>query len=176
MVWKNQESWDSWLVGFWSNRYSKMQKILPTVFLFLSRHYGFTNYIELSNMFFLILYQEEFQPIKYLLSRITNTSRNIKQKNKFSFLTFSTDFLWFCLQKLWNFEGVVIKCPKQFLRYIELICSGSCKKNSSVNFVSLVGFQTSKLWMIFWKTYCGASFEIIFRQKYFRKTSWFWIL
>ena len=70
-----------------------MQKILPTVFLFLSRHDGFTNYIELLNMFVLILYQEEFEPIKHLLSRITNTSRNIKQKNKFSFLTFSTDFL-----------------------------------------------------------------------------------
>ena len=41
-------------------------------------------------------------------------------------------------------------------------------KNPSLNFMSLGGFQAFKIW-IFWKIYCGASFEIIFRQKSFPK-------
>ena len=39
------------------------------------------------------------------------------------------------------------------------------QKNSSLNFMSLVGFQASDIWMIFWKNFCGAILEIIFRQK-----------
>ena len=49
-----------------------------------------------------------------------------------------------------HFEDVPIKCPKQFLYYIEFICRRACdKKNSSLNFMSLVGFQASKIWMFF---------------------------
>ena len=51
---------------------------------------------------FLISYLEEFQPVKYYLSRI-NTSKNIR------------------LRKLY----VPIMCPKQLIHYIEL---GMCKK------------------------------------------------
>ena len=42
--------------------------------------------------------------------------------------------------------------------------------------MSSVGFQASKLWVFFWKIYCGASFEIISRQNQFPKASCFWIL
>ena len=38
-------------------------------------------------------------------------------------------------------------------------------KNSSLNFMSSVGLQASKIWMFFWKIYCRTSFEIIFMQK-----------
>ena len=49
MVWKNEESCESWLVGFWVSRHSKMQKISANnfFFAFLSCHYGFTNYFEI---------------------------------------------------------------------------------------------------------------------------------
>ena len=54
-VWKNQESCESWLVGFLVSRCSKRRKIWVNklFFAFLSRHYGITNYCEILN--FLIL-------------------------------------------------------------------------------------------------------------------------
>ena len=48
MVWKNQEIWDPWLVGFWINRHLKMPKISANNFFsYLSHHYGFTNDFEI---------------------------------------------------------------------------------------------------------------------------------
>ena len=50
MVWKNQESCESWLVGFGVSRCLKMQKISANNFFFGvydSCHYGFTNYFEI---------------------------------------------------------------------------------------------------------------------------------
>ena len=44
MVWKNQESCESWLVGFGVSTHSKISA--SNFFAFLSRHYGFTNYFE----------------------------------------------------------------------------------------------------------------------------------
>ena len=38
MVWKNQESCESWLVGFWVSRYSKTGKI-STIFFFFFFHF-----------------------------------------------------------------------------------------------------------------------------------------
>ena len=57
----------------------------------------------------------------------------------------------------------------------ESICRRVCEKKSSLNFMSSVGFQASKIWMFFWKIYCKASFKIIFRQKKFPKFPCFWI-
>ena len=66
MVWKNQESGESWLIGFWASRCSKLPKILVnTFFPFLSFPHGFSNYFETLNFVFLILYLQEFQPAKY---------------------------------------------------------------------------------------------------------------
>ena len=61
---------------------------------------------------------------------------------------------------LLHFENVPMKCPKQFLCYIDFICRRTCERNSSLNFMYLVGFQASKICMSFWKIYCRASFEI----------------
>ena len=53
-IWKNQENCESCLVGFWSTRHSKMPKVPVNFFFsFLSCHYGFTNYFEISNFVFL---------------------------------------------------------------------------------------------------------------------------
>ena len=111
----------------------------------------------------LIWYQEQFQPVKYCVSRIS-TSRTIKLKNcKIQFFSRSClfSFFYFCLQNLCLSEKVPIKCPRQFLYYIEFICRRACEKKSSLNFMSLVGFQVSKIWNFFWKIYCVASFKII---------------
>ena len=67
--------------------------------------------------------QSKVLPVNYYLSRIS-TSRNIELK----------------------------KIVKPSLYYIEFICR-PCEKNSSMNFMSSVGFQTSKIWMLFWKIY-----------------------
>ena len=42
---------------------------------------------------------------------------------------------------------------------------GHLQKNSILNFMASVGFQASKIWMLFWKIYRGINIEIIFRQK-----------
>ena len=68
--------------------------------------------------------QSKVLPVNYYLSRIS-TSRNIELK----------------------------KIVKPSLYYIEFICRRPCEKNSSMNFMSTVGFQTSKIWMLFWKIY-----------------------
>ena len=48
MLWKNQESYESWLIVFWVSMRSKIQKISTNnFFLFLSNHYGFTNYFKI---------------------------------------------------------------------------------------------------------------------------------
>ena len=55
--------------------------------------------------------------------------------------------------KLLHFEDVAIKCPKQFLLYVEFICRRACdKKIQTWTFKTLYGFQPSKIWMFFWKS------------------------
>ena len=55
--------------------------------------------------------------------------------------------------KLLDFEDVTIKCPKQFLHYVEFICRRACdKKIQTWTFKTLYGFQPSKIWMFFWKS------------------------
>ena len=129
MIWKNNESGEPRLVGFWVNRHSKMQRIsAKKFFVFLRCHYEFTNYFDILNLFFLMSYQEKLQPGKIYLPRIS-TSRNIKLKN--CKIQFFSIFGWFfrlkcCPQYLLHIEHVPIKCPKQFLYYIELICRRAC--------------------------------------------------
>ena len=52
MVWKNQESWEPWLVAFWVSRCWKMQNISANKFFFsfLNHDYGFTTYLEILNL------------------------------------------------------------------------------------------------------------------------------
>ena len=49
-------------------------------------------------------------------------------------------------------EDVPFKCPRQFLYYTEFICTRASEKNLNLNFISLVGFQVSKIRMFFWKS------------------------
>ena len=79
MVWKNQESCESWLVGFCLVGIQKCKKFLPTFFLL--RFWAAINdlliTLKCQFLLFLMSYLEEFQPAKYYLSRIS-TFRNIK--------------------------------------------------------------------------------------------------
>ena len=43
---------------------------------------------------------------------------------------------------------------------LSLCVKGHVKKNTSLNFMSFVGFQASKMCTLFWKIYWRASFEI----------------
>ena len=42
---------------------------------------------------------------------------------------------------------------------------GHVRKKLNLNFMSLVGFPASKIWMFFLENFCGGGLEIIFRQK-----------
>ena len=79
---------------------------------------------------------------------------------KFSFFCLlSRFFKIFALKTyIWHFEDVPIKCPKQFLHYLSSYGEGHVQKNSSLNFMSLVGFQTSKNRNIFWKIFLWSQF------------------
>ena len=80
VVWKNQKSCESWLVGFWVNRHSKIQKTSANKFpfAFLSCHYGFTNYyFEILIFAFFNIITREASTCKIYFSRII-TCRNTK--------------------------------------------------------------------------------------------------
>ena len=79
MVWKNQESCESWLVGFCLVGIQKCKKFLPTFFLlhFWAAINDLLITLKCQFLLFLMSYLEEFQPVKYYFSRIS-TSRNIK--------------------------------------------------------------------------------------------------
>ena len=94
--------------------------------------------------FFLVPYQK-FQHVKYYLSRIS-ISRNIKLKIQF-FTHFGKFFK--ISFKTFGTLKMFLEVPKTILHYIRFICWRTCEKNSSLNFMSSIGFQ---------------SFEITFRQ------------
>ena len=50
------------------------------------------------------------------------------------------------------------------------------KKKSSLNFMSLVGFQASKICMFFLENLLQSKFWIVFKLKQFPKATLFWIL
>ena len=133
--------------------------------MFLSCHYGFMNFFNMLNFVFSNMMPRGVSTCKILTFQ-DKYFQKYKAQNivKFSSLAFLAIFK-FCPRNLWHFEDVAIKYPKQILHYIKFICRRACAKNSSLNFMSLVGFQASKIWMFFWKIYHGASLEIIFRQK-----------
>ena len=60
MVRTNQESCESWLVGFWVRKHSNTQKISVKNFLSI-----FELLIYCFESLFFVSYQEEFQPVKY---------------------------------------------------------------------------------------------------------------
>ena len=93
-----------------------MPKISTKIFFAsLSWLYQFTDYFKILNFLFSNVPQEEFQPVKYYLPRIS-TSKNIKLKKmlKLSFQSFLLTFFQFCSQYLWALEYDPIRCPNQF--------------------------------------------------------------
>ena len=69
LVSKNQECCESWLVGFWVSRHSKMYQISANnfSFSFLSCHYWFTNYFEILIFAFSNVIPKGFSTCKILL-------------------------------------------------------------------------------------------------------------
>ena len=154
MSWKNQESWEPWLNGFWVNRHSKMQKKKKKFFFRF-----WATIMDLLTLWYQILllliwYQEQLQPGKYCLSRIS-TSRIIKLK-KWKIQFFSLFAVYF------HFFIFVFKTYASLKRFLL-----SAEINFYIYFMSLVGFQVSKIWKFFWKIYCVASFKIICQHKSF---------
>ena len=119
---------------------------------------------------------EKFQPVKYYLSR-TSTSRKIKLKNcKLSFLVFSFNFILnFSFKTYGTLKRFQLSTYTNFCILLSSCAEQPVEKNSSLNFMSLVGFQVSKTRIFYWKIYCAECSEIIFRQKKFPKAFWFWI-
>ena len=105
-------------------------------------------------MFFPISYLEKLQPGKYQLSRIS-TSRNINSKNcKIQFFSL---FGWFFKNFALKIYGVLkmflLSAQNNFYIVSSSYVEGHVKKKSSLNFMSLVGFQAPKFWMFFWKIF-----------------------
>ena len=57
----------------------------------------------------------------------------------------------------------LLSAQNNFYIILSSCVEGHVQKNSSLNFMSPVGFQASEVWMFFYKIYCAASLEIIFR-------------
>ena len=122
MSWKNQESWEPWLVWFWVNRHSKMQKQIAINFFFWRFWATIMDLLALwyQILFLLVWYQEQSKLVKYCLSSIS-TFRIIKLKKcKIQFFSLSClfSFFDFCLQNLCWSEKVPVKCAKQFLCFL----------------------------------------------------------
>ena len=115
---------------------------------------------------------------KYCLSRIS-TSRIIKLKKcKIQFFSLSclfSFFLIFAFKTYASLNKFLLSAQDNFYIILGSYVEGHVKKKSSLNFMSLVGFQVSKIWKFSLKTYCVASFKIICQQKQFPTTPCCWI-
>ena len=134
-------------------------------FAFLSCNHDLLINLILQIFFLLLSYKQELQAVKYYLSRISTSSIiKLKKLQNLVFQPFLLIYLNLAL-KIYCFLKVFLlraQCLKHFLYYIEFLCRTSCEKNSSLNFMSLIGFQASKIQMFLQKSYCDASFKIIF--------------
>ena len=59
---------------------------------------------------------------------------------------------------------LLLSAQNSFYIILSSYLEGHVQKNSSLNFMSLVGFQASKMWMFFWKFTCGGTLEIFQTQ------------
>ena len=74
-------------------------------------------------------------------------------------------FVSFARKTYCNMKMFLVSNQSNFYLIMSSYVEGHVEKSISLNFMSLVGFQTFKIYGFFWKTYCRARFEIIFRQK-----------
>ena len=145
-----------------------MQNISANNFFWFWRcHYEFTNYFEVSNFLFSNVISEGVSTFKIISIQDQHFKKCKVQKIvKFSFLAFSADFFSnFVLTTYGTLKMFLLSAQNNFDIISSLCVEGHVKKNSSLNFVSLVGFQASTICMFFQKTKCLTSFEIISRQK-----------
>ena len=72
---------------------------------------------------------------------------------KLSFLAFSTDFFKnFALKTYCNLKMFLLSAQNNFYVTLSSYEEEQVKKSSSLNLMSSVGFQASKIWVFFWKT------------------------
>ena len=118
--------------------------------MFLSHHYRFTYYFEILHSLFLILNQEEFQPVKHYLSRI-NTSRNAKLEKLWNsilgqFLLISFNFAHKTYRTL---KMLLLNAHSNFYVILSSYVERHMRKVSSLNFMSFIGFEALKIWTFF---------------------------
>ena len=140
-------------------------------FQFLSSHYGFTNNFEILNFVFSNITPRGVLTCKILTFQDQYFHKYKAQKIvKFSFVEFLAYFLKkiLKLQNLWHFEDVLIKCPEQFLRYIEFISRRTCAKKFKSEFHVFSwfpGLQNLDVFLekILW-SYSGNHFLAVFHM------------
>ena len=168
MVWKNQKSLEIGLDGFGVKGIQKCKKFSAEFFLFLSCCHGFMNCFEILNFVFSNIIPRGVSPYKILTFQ-GQYFQKYKAQNivKFIFLAFLAVFFFnFALKTYDTLKMLLLSTQNNFYNILsKFMCRRACAKNSILIFMSLVGFQASKIWMLFWKIYCEASLEIIFRQK-----------
>ena len=86
---------------------------------------------------------------------------------KFSFPAFSTDFFFFLnfvLKTYGTLKMFLLSAQKIFYIILSSYVEGHVQKNSSLNFMSPVGFQASKIWnflrKISWQSQFGNYFQV----------------
>ena len=140
------ESFDC--MGFGVIGIQKCQKFLPVFFFFslLSCYYGFTNCSEILNFVFSNIIPRQVLTCKIL------TFHNYKAQKflKFSFLAFLANFLKnFALKSYCTLKMFLLSAQNNFYFILSSYVEGHVRKNLSLNFMSSVCFQASKIWMFF---------------------------
>ena len=147
---------------------NKCQKFHLTIFFeFLRYHYGVTNDLEILNFNFsntiprgvstckILTFQEQYFQ-KYKLQKIV----------KFNVLDFSVESSKILPSKTYGtLKMFLLSAQNNFYIILSSYVEGHVQKYSSLNFMYSVGFQVSKIQMLFQKFFCGTSLEIIFRPK-----------
>ena len=128
--------------------------------------YGFMNCIEILDFVFSNIITRGVSTCE-ILTFLDQYFHKYKGQNivKFSFLAFLVYSFNFALKIYGTLKMFLLSAQNNFYIILSSYVEGHVQKDSSLNFMSSVGFQASKMWMIFWKIYCKASLEIIFRQK-----------
>ena len=151
----------------------KCKKISANNFLclFLSFHYGFTKcfhiyiyiYIYIYIFFFFsLIYQKKFQLVKYYHSNLStqlNSRLRIQLFSLFGWFFKNFPPKTYCILKMF-----LLSAQNNIYVIMSSYVKGHAQKYLSLNFMSLVGFEASKICMFLWKIYCRIGFEIIFRQ------------
>ena len=132
-------------MGFGVIDIQKRQTFLPKFFFsFLICHYGFTNCFKILNFVFSNIIPRGVSTCKILTFQDQYFQKYKAQKIvKFSFLAFSTDKN-FALKTCGTLKMILLIAQSNFCVTLSSYVEGHVKKKSSLNFMSLVGFQAPK--------------------------------